>query len=714
MKPVHACKTLIGNRCLLIFLCAWIAPVSAYNSEEHKVLGDWAASEVRLDTTIELPDPTRLSPLPSSASLGAYAAAKNLAVGFATNNSADFRDDRKKVQDNSYPPGEAYRQLPGNIGLWIPPANLRRDFGLLVAGHTAASGSREYTFGDLMSIYGDYRRTPYCDDSGACYLTNASTDAVRFDQGWDCYFFGQVGAPDGSLIADCGWRPDPIGTSVYLRRIAAGLWPPYGKDGNVLFNTALEEDDYFEAGWWGDEMMRIANTNDWHFSNAAVAWYVGMHRLALYYVDLARADSKYWNHALHYEANALHSLSDLFAFGHVVTSRDETSNAFIVDDGLQGRTTYQWMEHVLRQGGARRENGRILFDADGLPAIADASHGRNDFLASYINPTTSPGWGLWAKSEHTYHDQFNKTGAQVRNLRGDVLQIFGDAKLQDMTPEAQAVIKETIRVSLRSLFDAYVRLDRYGGSVASIGAEGSEFFAALRYIPVFVASEPGNHFKGQWTRYARRIDVITGTNRVPAAPLCEMPYINGGSNLPAAPASACTSFPAVAANQAPATPSLVTPASSAAGQASSVEFRWTRVADPDGDAVKYDLLVCADSTFPASCGMSFVIPPPVAVGGAMGFGLIPFAVLFGMRARRRRTTLLPAVVVVLAATTLLSCGGGGGGDDLGGPAPPPPPSTDITHTVSGLQAATTYYWKVIAHDGNGGQTESAVNSFATR
>jgi len=261
-----------------------------------------------------------------------------------------------------------------------------------------------------------------------------------------------------------------------------------------------------------------------------------------------------------------------------------------------------------------------------------------------------------------------------------------------------------------------VRLDRYGGSVASIGAEGSDYFAALRYIPVFVESDPGNHFKGQWTRYARRIDVISGANRVPAAPLCEMRYLNGGENLPAASASACTSFPTVAANRSPAVPSLVTPTTSATGQAQSVEFRWTRVVDPDGDAVNYDLLVCADSTFPASCGISFVIPPPVAVGGAMGFGLIPLAVLFGMRARKRRATLLPAVVVVLAATSLMSCGGGGGGDEVGAPTPPPspPPSTDITHTVTGLQAATTYYWKVIAHDGNGGQSESAVNSFATR
>ena len=227
-----------------------------------------------------------------------------------------------------------------------------------------------------------------------------------------------------------------------------------------------------------------------------------------------------------------------------------------------------------------------------------------------------------------------------------------------MTPEAQAVIKETIRVSLRSLFDAYVRLDRYGGTVASIGAEGSEYFVALRYIPVFVVSDPGNHFTGQWTSYARRIDVISGTNRVPAAPICEMPYINGGENLPTASSRRVHDFsdrgrkPVArrtvhSSHQRPARRARLHPWNFA-GRESPIRTE-TRS--------KYDLLVCADSTFPASCGISFVIPPPVAVGGAMGFGMIPLAVLFGMRARRRRTTLLPAVVVVLAATSLMSCGG---------------------------------------------------------
>src|SRR5207244_2300265 len=116
----------------------------------------------------------------------------------------------------------------------------------------------------------------------------------------------------------CGFRPAPVVASDYLAGIGSGLWPPFGSLGDVTSNTADTEQDTFEAGWWGDEMMRIAAINDWHFSSAALAWYIGMHRMALKYVALAVHDPVYWNHALHYEANALHSLTDLFAFGHVV------------------------------------------------------------------------------------------------------------------------------------------------------------------------------------------------------------------------------------------------------------------------------------------------------------------------------------------------------------------------------------------------------------
>jgi hypothetical protein len=41
-------------------------------------------------------------------------------------------------------------------------------------------------------------------------------------------------------------------------------------------------------------------------------------------------------------------------------------------------------------------------------------------------------------------------------------------------------------------------------------------------------------------------------------------------------------------------------------------------------------------------------------------------------------------------------------------------SADMSHQVSGLNSATTYYWKVVADDGKGGLTSSPTWSFTTQ
>ena len=60
----------------------------------------------------------------------------------------------------------------------------------------------------------------------------------------------------------------------------------------------------------------------------------------------------------------------------------------------------------------------------------------------------------------------------------------------------------------------------------------------------------------------------------------------------------------------------------------------------------------------------------------------------------------------LAIIGLVSnCGGGGGSGN-------PVPGDEMSHSVSGLKATTTYYWKVTASDGID-TVESTTRSFTT-
>jgi len=309
------------------------------------------------------------------------------------------------------------------------------------------------------------------------------------------------------------------------------VWPPYGGFGNTVSNTTWESEE-LDAGWWGDEMLRIANINDWHFSSAAVAWYVGMHRLALSYVDRARTDSKYWNHALHYEAHALHSLTDVFAFGHVVTNRDRTSAKMIGTEGLTGNAAYGWLQNGLTMGGGRRENGILRLTAS-LPTLAEVTMARADFMPSYRGSVENANL---ANNERVYHDQFNAAGATVMNLKRQEFFIYGDAGMRYSSQATKDIIIETVRASVQSLFDAYAS----GRTVDETGRVGSKYFDALLNIPAFVKSNSGHYFDGMWTRYAAALDSITHAGVVPVAPEpCVVLYLDGAVSLPPPRTSAC-------------------------------------------------------------------------------------------------------------------------------------------------------------------------------
>lgn len=497
----------------------------SFNSQEHKIVSDAGVSRVIFPASIKFPAGMGFFTNYQAAYLSGWQGAKMMAVGFNTNNPNDYDRYRKGVQDNCYWTG--FGQLEYNKNNYIEAASQFPSSPLLYISNMVGSQNQTFSFGDLVALYGDYRRTVTNNQSG-CYMTDSTNNDNVFSLG---------NYPD--------YCPPTTTTYQYLKNIAFGLWPPFGTAGNVFKNTAGEY-QFNEAAWWGDEMMRIANVNENHFSNGAIAWYIGMHRLALVAVNNAIRDPKYWSLAFNYETSALHALTDLFAFGHVVTNRDQSSYGTMKNDGLLTRTPNLWMENSIRMGGGTRPNpssdnypGKIYL-SNTLPPISFMNNpNRRDYMPSYLGT-----WAAWAKAEHDYHDYFNKTGATVRNINGDRFQVYGDAKLHDLDAQSRRVIENAVTASAQALVDAYGLLIRNRGNIESVGRAGSSYFKALKYVPVYIESDPDNYFTGMWTLFASPVRAIAGRGALPVGwEKCRIPFLSGADwGWPAKQTKPCTPF----------------------------------------------------------------------------------------------------------------------------------------------------------------------------
>ncbi len=494
-----------------------------YNSEEHQLIVDRGAALVNIPAGVTLPPGVSLAATTKPAYREMVRSAKRLAVGIDGNNEAAYSQSTPKVQDNCYWTG--YAQRADNLKMHVPDDAQVPDKVLQIPGATNGSSTTAFTLGQLAAVYGDYRRTTHCE-GGLCFLNNFDVPKVGFN---------------GNIVREGTFCPDSVTAGAYLQRIGSGLNPPSGGLGNQISNS-VGPNRLSDASWYGDEMLRIANVNDWHFSSGAIAWYTGMHRLALAYVDSARSNPVHWVRALHYEANALHSLTDLFAFGHVVTNRDETSYGIMKANSLLANKGYLWQQNVLAMGGATRSgSGRISLSGALPTPLTNLATDRNDYVNSYRSD-----WWARAKAEHTYHSEFNETGAQVRNLNGDVFQIFGDKRLNQMvmTGTSLPVLIQAVRASVQSLFDAHVALGAGTITQQSIGAAGTPYFAALKYVPVYIASDANRYFTGRWTLYAKAVDDLTGVGKVPSGwESCAVKYLSGADwAWPAKTDAACAAF----------------------------------------------------------------------------------------------------------------------------------------------------------------------------
>jgi len=159
---------------------------------------------------------------------------------------------------------------------------------------------------------------------------------------------------------------------------------------------------------------------------------------------------------------------------------------------------------------------------------------------------------------------------------------------------------------------------------------------------------------------------------------------------------------ATAEDLPPSIPKLISPADGATGlDPNSVTLTWERATDPDGDSLSYHVSYCEQADF-SSCSPISVAANDTSVmiavlGGGTSIALVGIIVPNMRRQRIMRDTL----ALVIALLVLAACNGGSSG---GG--------RNMTTTVSGLNAATQYYWKVEVSDGLK-TSASVVRSFTT-
>jgi hypothetical protein len=163
-------------------------------------------------------------------------------------------------------------------------------------------------------------------------------------------------------------------------------------------------------------------------------------------------------------------------------------------------------------------------------------------------------------------------------------------------------------------------------------------------------------------------------------------------------------------NTPPVAPQPLAPANQAT-VGTTVNFSWLPASDADGDAVAQFLVYSPHADFSFSISREVETVSALLLGSG---GLLLATLITGLY---RRRNLIPAMILVVLILTIVACGGGGssGGDDV-------PTADDETEepaevqstTVSGLIPGTTYYWKMIARDIHGAETQSAVRTIVVQ
>jgi hypothetical protein len=170
-------------------------------------------------------------------------------------------------------------------------------------------------------------------------------------------------------------------------------------------------------------------------------------------------------------------------------------------------------------------------------------------------------------------------------------------------------------------------------------------------------------------------------------------------------------------NGAPSAPDLFSPKDGATGVALPVQFQWVKSTDLDGEPVTYHLWYCTNPGFLGCTPVEVTSTTTTAssslrstLSGLGGYGagmlLAGIAIIGGVRSRRK----IFFFIALLAVSGMMAAACGTKTNTV---TATPDPSTLITKSASDLKSGTTYYWKVVADDGNGALIPSETRSFTT-
>jgi hypothetical protein len=176
-------------------------------------------------------------------------------------------------------------------------------------------------------------------------------------------------------------------------------------------------------------------------------------------------------------------------------------------------------------------------------------------------------------------------------------------------------------------------------------------------------------------------------------------------------------------NGAPDAPALYLPADGTTGVTLPVDLKWIKVTDIDGEPVTYKLWYCtnpamlgctpvdvAESTTTASSSLRDTL---AGLGGyGAGMLLAGIAVVGGVRSRRKIFFLI--AVLAISGMAVTACSKKTETVTVPATQVGVDQSTIMTQSVSNLKSGTTYWWKVVADDGNGALVESATWRFTTQ